>query len=53
VVIGVLYTVNVLYAAVFMFIMQCAAVPVLLEVVREQRHNKPGSEQESLSKPIP
>ncbi len=53
VVIGVLYTVNVLYAAVFMFIMQCAAVPVLLEVVREQRHNKPGSEQEPLSKPIP
>jgi MFS family permease len=48
VVIGALYTVNVLYASAFMFLMQCAAVPVLLEVVREQRHNKPGSEQESL-----
>ncbi len=48
VVIGALYTVNVLYASAFMFLMQCAAVPVLLELVREQRHNKPGSEQELL-----
>lgn len=37
VVIGALYTVNVLYAAGFMVLMQCAAVPVLLAVVREQR----------------
>jgi MFS family permease len=48
VIIGALYTVNVLYAAGFMFLMQCSAVPVLFLVVREQRHNKPGSEQESL-----
>jgi MFS family permease len=40
VVIGALYTVNVLYAAVFMVLMQCAAVPVLLEVVREQRQSR-------------
>ena len=43
VVIGALYTVNVLYAAAFMFLMQCAAVPVLLEVVREQRRNGQGT----------
>jgi MFS family permease len=42
IVIGVLYTVNVLYAAGFMFLMQCAAVPVLLEVVREQRRARAG-----------
>ena len=40
VVIGALYTVNVMYAAGFMFLMQCLAVPVLLEVVREQRRIK-------------
>ncbi|MFA5267260.1 MAG: MFS transporter [Methanoregula sp.] len=34
---GALYTVDVWYAAGFMFLMQCAAVPVLLSVVREQR----------------
>ena len=43
VIIGALYTVNVLYAAGFMFLMQCAAVPVLLEVVREQRRNGTGT----------
>jgi MFS family permease len=43
VVIGALYTVNVLYAAGFMFLMQVAAVPVLLEVVREQRRGKAGN----------
>lgn len=43
IVIGALYTVNVLYAAGFMFLMQCAAVPVLLEVVREQRLNRTGT----------
>jgi MFS family permease len=41
VVIGVLYTVNVLYAAVFMFLMQAAAIPVLWRLVREQA-GKPG-----------
>jgi len=39
VIVGALYTLNVLYAAGFMFLMQCAALPVLLEVVREQRRN--------------
>jgi MFS family permease len=43
VILGLLYTVNVLYAAAFMFLMQCAAVPVLLMVVREQRRNRAGS----------
>ena len=43
VVIGALYTVDVLYAAGFMFLMQAAAVPVLLEVVREQRRNATGA----------
>lgn len=43
VIIGALYTVNVLYAAGFMFLMQCAAVPVLLEVVREKRRNEGGA----------
>jgi MFS family permease len=43
VVIGALYTVDTLYAAGFMFLMQAAAVPVLLEVVREQRRNKRGA----------
>lgn len=37
IIIGVLYSINVLYAAGFMFLLQAAAVPVLLEVVREQR----------------
>lgn len=40
--IGALYTVDVLYAAGFMFLMQCAAVPVLLSIVREQRLNGTG-----------
>jgi MFS family permease len=44
VVIGALYTVNALYAAGFMFLMQCAAVPVLLEVVREQRRRNVGED---------
>jgi MFS family permease len=43
VVIGFLYTVDILYAAGFMFLMQCAAVPVLLEVVREQRRDRAGT----------
>lgn len=43
VILGLLYTINVLYAAAFMFLMQCAAVPVLLVVVREQRRNRAGS----------
>jgi MFS family permease len=43
VVIGALYTVDVLYAAGFMSLMQAAAVPVLLEVVREQRRGKAGA----------
>jgi MFS family permease len=43
VIIGALYTVDVLYAAGFMFLMQAAAVPVLLEVVREQRLNRSGA----------
>jgi len=42
IVIGALYTVNVLYAAGFMFLLQCAAVPVLLEIIREQRRNGAG-----------
>jgi len=42
IVIGALYTVDVLYAAGFMFLMQCAAVPVLLSVVRKQRRNGAG-----------
>lgn len=37
IVIGILYTLNVSYAAVFMFFMQCTAVPVLLKVVQEQQ----------------
>jgi MFS family permease len=41
VVIGVLYTINVLYAAAFMFLMQAAAIPVLWKLVREQA-GKPG-----------
>lgn len=40
VIIGALYTIDVLYAAGFMFLMQCAAVPVLLSVVREQRRGR-------------
>ena len=40
VIIGALYTLDVLYAAGFMFLMQCAAVPVLLELVREKRREK-------------
>jgi MFS family permease len=40
VIIGALYTVNVLYAAGFMFLMQAAAVPVLFEVVREQKRSR-------------
>jgi MFS family permease len=43
VIIGALYTIDVLYAAGFMFLMQCAAVPVLLEVVREQRRSEGGT----------
>jgi MFS family permease len=43
IVIGFLYTVDVLYAAGFMFLMQAAAVLVLLEVVREQRRNRAGA----------
>ncbi len=43
IIIGALYTVDVLYAAGFMFLTQCAAVPVLLSVVREQRLNGTGS----------
>ncbi|MDD1683954.1 MAG: MFS transporter [Methanoregula sp.] len=39
VVVGALYTVDVMYAAGFLFLMQAAAVPVLLGVVREQRRN--------------
>jgi MFS family permease len=39
---GALYTVDVQYAAGFMFLMQCAAVPVLVEVVREQQRNRTG-----------
>ena len=39
IVIGALYTVNVLYAAGFMVLMQCAAMPVLLEIIREQRQS--------------
>jgi MFS family permease len=42
VIIGALYTVDVVYAAGFMFLMQCAAVPVLFSVVREQRRNRAG-----------
>jgi MFS family permease len=42
VVTGILYTVNVVYAAEFMFLMQCAAIPVLLSVVREQRRTGTG-----------
>jgi MFS family permease len=48
VIIGALYTVNVLYAAGFMFLMQCAAVPVLREVVREQRRWEKGAGSEPL-----
>lgn len=40
VIIGALYTVDVRYAAGFMFLVQCAAIPVLLEVVREQRNGQ-------------
>ena len=40
VIIGALYSTNVLYAAGFMFLMQAAAIPVLLEVVREQRRDR-------------
>jgi len=43
VVIGALYTIDVLYAAGFMFLMQAAAVPVLLEIVREQRRSRSGT----------
>jgi MFS family permease len=43
VIIGALYTVDVLYAAGFMFLMQCAAVPVLLGVVREQKRDMAGT----------
>jgi len=46
--IGALYTLDVLYAAGFMFLMQCAAVPVLLGVVREQRQNRIGTGPGSL-----
>ena len=42
VIIGALYTVDVSYAAGFMILMQCVAVPVLLSVVREQRRNRAG-----------
>ena len=40
VIIGALYAVDVLYAAGFMFLMQCVAVPVLLSIVREQSRNR-------------
>jgi MFS-type transporter involved in bile tolerance (Atg22 family) len=40
VIIGALYTVDVQYAAGFMFLMQCAAIPLLLSVVREQRRGR-------------
>jgi MFS family permease len=43
IIIGVLYTIDVLYAAGFMFLMQAAAVPVLLEVVREQQRDATGT----------
>jgi len=33
----VLYTLGTGYAAAFMILMQCAALPVLWEIVREQR----------------
>jgi MFS family permease len=35
--IGVLYTLGTGYAALFMIAMQCAAIPVLWELVRVQR----------------
>jgi predicted MFS family arabinose efflux permease len=35
--IGALYTLGTGYAALFMILMQCAALPVLWEIVREQR----------------
>lgn len=37
IVVGALYTIDVRYAAGFMAVMQCAAIPVLLEVVRGNR----------------
>jgi len=37
VIIGVLYTAGAVYAAGFMFLLQCAAVPVLWLLVRESR----------------
>jgi MFS family permease len=40
VIIGALYTVDVRYAAGFMFLVQCAAIPVLLEVARVQRDGR-------------
>jgi MFS family permease len=40
IVIGALYTVDVLYAAGFMFLLQAAAVPVLLTMVRGQKKNR-------------
>ena len=43
IVIGALYSLDVLYAAGFMFLLQAAAVPVLLEVVRERRKGRAGA----------
>jgi len=48
VIIGALYTLDVVYAAGFMVLIQCAAVPVLLGVVREQRQNRTGAGPGSL-----
>lgn len=43
VVIGALYTFDLVYAAGFMILVQGAAVPVLLAVVREQRRHRTGT----------
>jgi len=48
VIIGALYTLDVVYAAGFMVLIQCTAVPVLLGVVREQRQNRTGAGPGSL-----
>ena len=43
VVVGALYTINILYAAGFMVLMQCAALPVLFAVIRGQQKTRPGA----------